>query len=213
MSTIDAKTLARATGLTLLRVGEFATYLSAAFSRYEIDSQQERAAFIAQVHHESGGFSRLEENLTYTSASRLCAVWPGRFPTLESAEPFVRNPEALANKVYGGRMGNVEPGDGWKYRGRGLIQLTGRDNYAAYARDVSRPEILRSPDILLAKAVAVDSACWFWSTRRDRRGGTCKQYAEAGDIRSLTKLINGGTHGLAEREAATKRALAVLSEN
>jgi putative chitinase len=120
------------------------------------------------------------------------------------APVFARNPEALANKVYGGRMGNDLPGDGWKFRGRGLKQLTGKSNYVAYMLD-SGLDCVTYPDLILLLEHAADSAAWFWKTNG------CNRLADAGDVRALTLKINGGLTGFAARLDATRRALAALN--
>lgn len=133
--------------------------------------------FMAQISVESGGLRIVEENLRY-SASRLCAVWPKRFPTLNAAEPYANNPQALANKVYGGRMGNEKAGDGWRYRGRGPKQITGRDNYRAIGREMGL-DLEGDPDLLLEPKNGVLAAIAFWdmndcntpADRNDIRGG------------------------------------------
>lgn len=173
-----------------------------ALDRSGIDTPARVAYFLAQVGVESGGLARLEENLSY-SAERLMGVWPSRFKTLAAAQAYARNPEALANKVYSGRMGNTQPGDGWRYRGRGLKQLTGRNNYQEYA-EASRIDVVKWPELLVKPQYAADSAGWFW----DARG--CKHFADDGDVRGLTRAINGGETGLRERAALTAKALQVL---
>lgn len=194
--------LARITSATPPRAALFAAPLAAAMRRWKIDTPVRQAAFLAQISHESGRLLRLEENLNY-SAERLIAVWPSRFRTLEAAQPFARNPEALANNVYGNRMGNTLPGDGWRYRGRGLKQLTGKNNYAAYSLAADN-EALTKPDILLQPHFAADSAGWFW------HANSCNPLADRRDWQGLTRRINGGTVGLADRIAATERALRAL---
>jgi len=162
---------------------------------------ENKAAFLGQLAYESAGFTRYAENLNYTSAERIMQVWPSRFPTIESALPFVRNPEGLANEVYNGRMGNVaSSNDGWRYRGRGFIQLTGRNNYTDYQRSTG-VEAINHPDLLLEDRFAADSSGWFWSANNIDSLNTFEQ---------VTRAVNGGTHGLAERTAMTEEAAAVL---
>lgn len=157
---------------------------SSSFSRIdELDD------FLAQILHESAMLERTEENLNY-SAKRISEVWNKRFPTPESAEQYARNPQALANKVYGDRMGNALPGDGWKYRGRGLIMVTGKDNYAAVSNAigidiVSEPDKLASPDIALKASVA-----WWEDNIPDEI---------MGNVKKITRKVNGGIVGLAHR--------------
>lgn len=178
--------------------------LNETMHRFEINTPARISAFIGQCQHESGNFKTLEENLNY-SAESLHRVWPSRFPTVEAARPYHRNPEMIANKVYGGRMGNTEEGDGWLYHGRGLIQLTGKDNYTLCG-DALNVDLIHSPDLLLAPRYAALSAGWFWS-----KNG-CNRLADAGDWAALTKRINGGTIGLDDRVKHITAALKVLSE-
>lgn len=142
--------------------------------------------WLGQVLHESAMLERIEEGLSY-SAQRLMAVWPRRFPTLDVAQAYERNPEALANFVYGGRMGNTQPGDGWRFRGRGLIQVTGRDNYAMLAVRMGLP-LLADPDMLLQPRVALDAAIIWWERSVPD--------AFIGDPLKVRKAVNGGTVGL-----------------
>lgn len=156
--------------------------------------------FVAQVLHESGMLQRLEEGLSY-SAERLTQVWPRRFPSIASAQPFARNPRALANRVYGGRMGNVAPDDGWRYRGRGLIQITGRDNYTLAQRLtglplIDVPELLSEPEPAL-----MASAAWWEASVPD---------AALDDVRRVTRYVNGGDNGLAHRQQLTALAMDAL---
>jgi putative chitinase len=177
--------------------------LTAAFHRFDISTPERQAAFIGQCAHESGGFKTLQENLNY-SAKGLHATWPSRFASEEAAQPFHRNPEKIANKVYSGRMGNTEDGDGWKYRGRGLIQLTGKDNYRL-ASDALGVDFVANPDLVLTKENAALTAAWYWNKR-----GLNKE-ADAKDFTGMTKKINGGVIGLADRVAHINTALNVLT--
>lgn len=154
------------------------------------------ADFLGQVLHESGKLETLVENLNY-SAERLCAVWPRRFPTVAAASSCARNPEALAEKVYGGRMGNTKPGDGFRYRGRGLIQVTGRDNYAAVARDTGL-DLLNNPDLLAQPGPALAASVAWWE--RNIPAGIL------GNVFEVTKRVNGGTAGLEDRRQLTAKA-------
>lgn len=157
--------------------------------------------FLGQVLHESGMLERTEEGLNYTSAERIRAVWPSRFQTLDHAEPFVRNAAALANKVYGGRMGNDRPGDGFMYRGRGLIQVTGKANYALVG-DALGIDLVQSPDLLAHRDIALKSAIAWWEKRIPD--------GAMGDVVRVTKLVNGGTVGLAHRQELTEEAREAL---
>ena len=165
------------------------------FPNYDINTPHRIAAFLAQCGHESGGWTVFEENLNY-SAQGLNGIFKKYFPTLESAQPYARKPEMIANKVYGGRMGNgpESSGDGYKYRGRGLVQLTGRANYTQCSRDLFGDECLvDDPDLVCEPEYAILSACWFW--HKNRLNDIC----DRGDVVLLSKRINGGTIGLADR--------------
>lgn len=181
--------------------------LSQLLPEYEINTPQRIAAFIAQCAHESGGFTALRENLNYRAAT-LRKIFPKYFPTDALAQQYASRPdrqEAIANLVYANRMGNGPPesGDGYRYCGRGLIQLTGKDNYTWFAAslDISVED---AAEYLETFEGAVQSACWFWETNN------LNQWADAGDILTLTKRINGGTIGLEDRIAHYEHALHVL---
>jgi putative chitinase len=171
---------------------------------YDINTPQRVAAFIAQCAHESGGFKFLKENLNYKAAS-LTKVWPKYFPTMEVAQQYANKQEMIANRAYGGRMGNGPEGsgDGWKFCGRGLIQLTGRSNYQAFA-DSIETDVEEIPAYLGTFEGAVQSACWFWESNK------LNQWADKNDILTLTKRINGGTLGLEDRIKHYNHALHVL---
>lgn len=178
--------------------------LNEVFARYDMATPARMASFIGQCQHESGNFKTLRENLNY-SAKGLCATWPKRFPTEESATPYHRNPEKIANKVYADRMGNGDEasGDGWKYSGRGLIQLTGKSNYTL-AGDSLVADLLNTPDMVLQPKYAALTAGWFWDKNR------LNAFADADDIEGMTKKINGGTIGLDDRKKHIAHALEVL---
>jgi putative chitinase len=185
--------------------GDWLEPLIEVFHRYEINTPLRMAAFIGQCAHESGNFKTLRENLNY-SAEALCRVWPSRFPSLKDAQPYHRNPDMIADKVYGGRMGNgtEETGDGSLYCGRGLIQLTGKDNYRM-ASDALGEDLVASPDLVCGPRFAALTAGWYWNKR-----GLNKE-ADAKDYVGMTKKINGGTIGLDDRIKHINDALAVLS--
>ena len=178
--------------------------LSKVLPEYDITTPQRVAAFIAQCAHESGGFKALKENLNYQAAS-LCRVWPRLFPTMEIANKYAHKPEMIANRAYGNRMGNGDEasGDGYRYCGRGLIQLTGKDNYTAFAESIETP-IEELPEYLSTFEGAVQSAAYFWSENN------LNQYADSGDILTMTKRINGGTLGIEDRKKHYAHALHVL---
>jgi putative chitinase len=179
--------------------------LSNVLPEYEIDSPQRVSAFIAQCTHESGGFKRLKENLNYKWES-LRKVFPKYFPTDELAKEYAHKQEQIANRVYGGRMGNGDEssGDGFRYCGRGLIQLTGRNNYTKFAESIGA-DVEEVPALLETFEGAVKSACWFWKTNN------LNQYADSGDILTMTKRINGGTIGLEDRIKHYNHSLEVFS--
>jgi putative chitinase len=170
---------------------------------YEINTPKRAAAFIAQCAHESGNFRALKENLNYT-ASSLSRVWPRLFPP-DIAAQYAHNQPKIANRAYGSRMGNGDEssGDGWKYCGRGLIQLTGKNNYQAFA-DSLEMSVDDVPEYLGTFEGAAQSACWFWETNN------LNTFADKGDILTMTKRINGGTLGLADRQKHYDHALHVF---
>ena len=147
------------------------------------------AMLMAQVGHESADLTRLEENLNY-SAKRLMQVWPNRFPNARIAERYARDPEMLANEVYGGRMGNNKDGDGWLRRGQGPIQLTGDYNHRRFAEAIDNMEPYEKPELLQDPEYGALSACWFYSNH----------VPVGADIETATRRINGGTNGLADRK-------------
>lgn len=165
---------------------EWVAHLSTAAARWGIDTPARLAMWLAQLAHESAGFTRLVESLSYSSAERIRDVWPSRFPTVESAEPFVRDPVKLAARVYDNRtdLGNNRPGDGYTYRGRGLIQITGRANYAA-APNAGSVALVDAPELAAEPAVAAMVAGWFWESRRLNR------FADAADLWGCTRAITG----------------------
>ena len=171
---------------------------------YEINTPQRLAAWLAQCAHESGGFKFLKENLNYRAAS-LRKVFPKYFPTDELAAQYANKPQMIANRVYANRMGNGDEasGDGWRYCGRGLIQLTGKTNYTFFAGSLDIP-LEEASEYLETFEGAVQSACFFWEQNN------LNQWADKGDILTLTKRINGGTIGLEDRIKHYNHALHVL---
>lgn len=164
-----------------------------------IDSPRRISHFMAQCATETQGFTRLEENLFYTTAKRLRQVWPSRFKTEASAKPYLRSPEKLANKVYGGRLGNNKSGDGWKYRGSGMKQTTGKANYAVVQRETGLP-VVENPEMLRRFPEALESACIYWRVNKLSR------FADNNDVEGLTKAIQGGTGGLTDRRRYLDKA-------
>lgn len=172
------------------------------FEHFEINTPERMAMFIAQTAHESGNFNAVEENLNY-QAKALLSFWPKKFAGV--ADEYARKPEKIANRAYCDRMGNgpESSGEGYKYRGRGIIQLTGKDNYKACGKALGL-DLLTDPDQVAKNPVAVLSAGWFWDTRK------LNQWADKEDITTVTKKINGGTIGLADRTHHFHHILEVL---
>jgi len=178
--------------------------LSMILPDYDIDTIPRVAAFLAQTAHESGNYKFLKENLNYRATS-LRKVFPKYFPTDSLAAKYAHNQAAIANRVYGGRMGNgpESSGDGFRYCGRGLIQLTGKSNYMKFAESIETP-VEEIPEYLSTFEGAIQSACWYWEENNLNR------WADQGDILTLTKRINGGTIGLDDRKKHYAHALKVL---
>jgi putative chitinase len=176
--------------------------LKAAAAYYKL-SPNRAAHFFAQTAHETGGFKAFSENLSY-GAKGLRGIFGKYFPTDAMAKAYERQPQKIANRVYGGRMGNgVEAsGDGWKYRGRGALQLTGKANYQAFSDYIKRPDVMTNPD-LVAGELCFESALWFFD--KNRLWSICDQGINDAAILALTKRINGGTHGLDDRKLKTKK--------
>ena len=172
------------------------------FAKYNIDTPKRQAAFIGQCAHESGNFKVLQENLNY-SAEGLMKTWPSRFPTKEIADQYARQPAKIAGKVYNGRLGNTSEEEAAKYLGRGLIQLTGKENYEHCGSSIG-VDLLSNPDLLSTPEYAALSAGWFWN----KKG--LNDLADAGDIETMTKRINGGLIGLDDRKAKIAKAEQVL---
>lgn len=185
---------------------EWYTILAEMLPKYEINTVNRVAGFIAQCSHESVGFTVLHENLNY-SADGLNKIFPKYFVKAgRDAAAYARQPEKIANIVYAGRMGNGDTasGDGWRYRGRGVIQLTGKDNYNNFGKSIHLTAAETS-DYLETKRGALESACWFWKTNG------LNAIADSQDIVAMTKKINGGTIGLEDRKAHYQHALKVLA--
>lgn len=174
----------------------------AAMAYYKM-SPSRAAHFFGQTSHETGGFAKFSENLNY-SADGLLGIFKKYFPDKATAQRYARQPEKIANRVYANRMGNgpESSGDGWRYRGRGALQLTGKDNYAAFAKYCGRPDVMSNPDIV-ATELSFESALFFFE--RNKLWTICDQGITDSAILSLTKKINGGTHGLADRSEKTKK--------
>ena len=196
-------------------------HVQAALSRFNINTKNQVAAWLAQTAHESAGYTALVENLNY-SADTMAVVWPTRFAELgpnkkpkkdakgknipnKFAQALHRKPEMIANAVYSNRMGNgnIESGEGWKFRGRGLKQLTGKFNHQQCSKGLG-VDLVANPDLLLEPQYASLSAAWFWETNK------CGPLADSGDFVGLTKKINGGTIGLEDRQKRYKAVLAAM---
>jgi putative chitinase len=176
--------------------------LEETFVKYDISTPVRQACFIGQCAHESGNFKTLQENLNY-SAEGLMKTWPSRFPTKEIADQYARNPAKIAGKVYNGRLGNTSEEEASKYLGRGLIQLTGKENYANCGSGIG-VDLLSDPTLLLDPRYAALSAGWFWN----KKG--LNSLADASDLETMTKRINGGLIGLDDRKAKIAKALSIL---
>jgi putative chitinase len=188
-------------------IDQWHSALSQLLPDYNINTPQRIAAFVAQCAHESGNFMVLRENLNYRAVT-LRKIFPKYFPTDALANEYASKPnkqEAIANLVYANRMGNGPPesGDGWRYAGKGLIQLTGKSNYTWFAESL-QISVEEASEYLLTFEGAAQSACWFWETNN------LNQWADKGDILTLTKRINGGTIGLEDRIKHYEHALHVL---
>jgi putative chitinase len=177
-----------------------------AMEEFEINTPLRIAAFLAQVAHESGNFRAVHENLNY-KAEGLQKIFHKYFPDEETANEYARQPEKIANRVYANRMGNGDEasGDGWRYCGRGLIQLTGKANYTACGEDL-KEDLHENPEYLETPEGAARSAAWFWNSR------DLNDLADEKNIKEITKKINGGYIGLEEREKNYEHALSVLGE-
>jgi putative chitinase len=176
--------------------------LEATFVKYDISTSIRQAAFIGQCSHESNNFKTLQENLNY-SAEGLMKTWSSRFPTKEIADQYARQPTKIAGKVYNGRLGNTSEEEAAKYLGRGLIQLTGKENYANCGSGIGA-DLLANPELLLDPQYACLSAGWFWRKR------DLNSLADTQDIETMTRRINGGLIGLDDRRAKISKALSVL---
>jgi putative chitinase len=172
------------------------------FVKYDISTPKRQAAFIGQCAHESGNFKVLQENLNY-SAEGLMKTWPSRFPTKAIADQYARQPAKIAGKVYNGRMGNTSEEEAAKYLGRGLIQLTGRENYANCGTALGI-DLIGDPTLLIEPKYACLSAGWFWNKKN------LNALADAGDYETMTKRINGGLIGLDDRKAKIAKAISVI---
>jgi putative chitinase len=184
---MDAEVFAEAAQIPLERAERWAECLNAAMEHYGIRTPMQQAAFIAQTCHESQHYQRWIENLNYSTGERIRSVWPFRFLSLSDARQFVRRPEALANRVYANRLGNGDEhsGDGWRYRGRGLLQITGKANYREAQTGMKIP-LLAEPELLEQHEYACASAAWWWHEHN------LNYWADLDDIDSISGIINRG---------------------
>jgi putative chitinase len=191
-------------GVSLPDADKYLPFLNMTMLKRDINTPVRQAMFLSQLAHESGNFKFVVENLNY-SADALRRVFGKYFPTEALANEYARQPERIANRVYADRMGNgpESSGDGWKYRGRGLIQLTGKNNYASFSMQADNNALVE-PDLVAQPELAVDSAGWFWTTNR------LNQLADTGDVKAVTRRINGGFNGLADREAKYNKLMVLL---
>ena len=191
--------------LPVPKLQQYLPHLNEAMRAFEINTLLRTAAFIAQTAHESGQYTRMLESLYYTKAAGLMSTWPKRFPTEASALPYLRNEQLLGNFVYANRMGNGNSasGDGFRYRGRGVIQLTGRDGYKR-AGDALGLDLVGSPELVQTPEVAFQVAGLYW------KSNGLNALADVPDFKSITQRINGGQHGAAERLAFYESAKRVL---
>jgi putative chitinase len=192
--------------LKQLHIGaEWVDALNETFARFNLTTNNQKAMFIGQCSHESGNFRLLQENLNYKAAT-LMKLWPKRFPTLEVANQYAGNARAIANKVYADRMGNRDEasGDGYRFRGKGLVQLTGHSNHF-HAGKALGVDFVMQPDLVATPKYAALTAGWFWETHK------LNPPADALDYTKVTKIINGGTIGLDDRIKHITEALRVIS--
>ena len=191
--------------LAKLHIGaEWADALNQTFQRFNINTINQQAMFIGQCSHECGNFKLLKENLNYKAAT-LMKLWPKRFPSLEKANEYAGNPRKIANSVYASRMGNRDEasGDGFRFCGRGIIQLTGHSSYF-HAGKALGVDFVADPDLVSTPQYAALTGGWFWSTHN------LNAPADALDYQKVTRIINGGTIGLDDRIKHVQHALAVL---
>ncbi|ERV69935.1 glycoside hydrolase family 19 protein [Pseudomonas aeruginosa] len=201
---ITADQLDRATGCGASTAGLWVDHINGSMARFEINTAERVAMFLAQVGHECQSLKRVVENLNY-SAEGLLATWPKRFTPAE-AKQYARQPEHIANRVYANRMGNgsADTGDGYRYRGRGLIMITGRDNYTEAARALALP-LVAQPELLEQRTWAAIAAGWWWKSRG------LNDLADQGRFERITLKINGGYNGAEDRVARLEWARAALA--
>lgn len=184
--------------------------LVSAMQKYQINTVLRVSHFISQCAHESGNFKVMSENLNY-SAEGLRKVFPKYFPDDATAQAYARQPEKIANKVYANRLGNGDfaSGDGWRFRGKGIIQLTGRSNYVAFGTAIGE-DVTKNPDLLVTPKYASLSACWFFS--KNGLNAIADKGATDEAVKEMTKRINGGYHGLSDRQAKFKEIYSLFNQ-
>ena len=202
---IEASVL-KTLGVAPDNIDKYLPWLNMTMLKYDINTPVRQAMFLSQIAHESGNFCHVSENLNY-SVNGLRSVFGKYFPNDNLAAEYARKPEKIANRVYANRMGNAEEssGDGWKYRGRGLIQLTGKNNYTAFSLAADNNALLE-PELVSEPELAVQSAGWFWDTNG------LNALADTGDVRVVTKRINGGYNGLTDRSAKFGKLMIILGD-
>lgn len=201
---MTAASLEKATGMSPEQAALWLPYVTESAERFDFAAPRRMAMWLSQVCDESDNFLRLRESLNYR-ASALRANWPKRFPSDEIANLYAHQQEKIANKVYGGRLGNgpEESGDGWRFRGRGLVQITGRANYKACGVAL-KVDLEEHPELLETHRLAALSAGWYWDVRK------LNVPADKGDVDTVSRLVNGGHIGTEDRPARYRRALAAL---
>ncbi|HMA77977.1 MAG TPA: glycoside hydrolase family 19 protein [Candidatus Paceibacterota bacterium] len=202
---IEASVL-KSLGVSADNIDKYLPWLNMTMLKYDITTPVRQAMFLSQLAHESGNFRHVSENLNY-SVGALRKVFGKYFPTDDLAAQYARQPEKIANRVYANRMGNGDEasGDGWKYRGRGLIQLTGKNNYTAFSLAADNNALLE-PELVSEPELAVQSAGWFWDTNGLNR------LADTGSVKRVTRRINGGYNGLEDREAKFGKLMILLGD-
>jgi len=190
--------------LTVVRSKELSDLINELCHKYGIVEKLPFQMFLANIVQESGEFAHKEENMNYR-AETIVKVWPSRFPTIGDALPYARNPQRLANKVYGGRMGNKEPNDGYQFKGAGFIGITGRELYTKYAKYIGKDVTLTSDLMRTQDRYALDSACWFFAVLKN-----LIPIANKNDFKAVCKGINGGYIGYAVREKYYNKVKEVL---
>jgi putative chitinase len=187
--------------------GSFGPNTARAITKHFGLSAERSAHLLGQASHESGGFTRVCESLYYSSPDRIRKVWPSRFKTVADAEPYARNPKALADKVYSNRMGNGE-NEGSVFIGRGFLQLTGKDNYRSFASDMRLPEVMTDPS-LIETDYAFETAYWFFE--KNKLFKIADEGVNTNTIEKITKRVNGGYHGLQDRLDQTNKIFGWLT--